>query len=121
MNFREILMSLVNDVPGAHAAMIMAKDGIPLDEYRNPSLNGAIDLQSVGVEYSSLINEFRKNAQNLGVEGMDEVSVRGDQWTFLVRVVNDEYFLILALQSSGYFGKGRYLLRKASHQVRNQL
>lgn len=120
MVFQEILRNLVESVPGAAASMIMGYDGIPLEQYVKPQ-GAPFDLQTVGIEYCGILNEIKKNAATLGMQGIQEVSVRAEPWTLVFRLISDEYFAILALGSNAYLGKGRYLLRHAAHDVRAQL
>jgi predicted regulator of Ras-like GTPase activity (Roadblock/LC7/MglB family) len=120
MVFGDLLRNLVESVPGAIACLIMGADGIPLEEHKK-SADLGIDLQTLAVEYSNLLREIRKNAANLGAEGLQEISVRTEAFTILLRLVNDEYFALFLLDSAGYFGKGRYLLRNTCTQVRTQL
>ena len=120
MVFGDLLSKLVRSVPGATAAVIMSYDGIPLEEFKR-SDDIALDLQTLAVEYSSLVKDIKKNAANLGTEGLQEITIRTERWTLIIRLVNEEYFALLALDSSAYFGKGRYLLRSTCSQVRAQL
>jgi predicted regulator of Ras-like GTPase activity (Roadblock/LC7/MglB family) len=122
MVFDKILSDLVEKTPGAHAAMVMGYDGIPLDQYSKG--NGPpFDLQTVGIEYCGVIHEIRKQTTQVGLaqEGVQEITVRSDSWSLLIRLINEEYFALLVLDSQGFFGKGRYLLRHAANQVRTQL
>jgi predicted regulator of Ras-like GTPase activity (Roadblock/LC7/MglB family) len=43
-----------------------------------------------------------------------EVAVQADNMTTVIRLLNDEYFVAMALQPAGNFGKARYLLRIAA-------
>lgn len=118
--FREVLQKLVAGVPGATAAMVMGADGIPLDEFRSGTQDG-VDLQTLAVEYSTLIRDLRGKAASMGAEGLEELSVRTANGGVIIRIVNDEYFAMLTLQDTGYAGKGRYLLRHACEEVLSQL
>jgi predicted regulator of Ras-like GTPase activity (Roadblock/LC7/MglB family) len=39
----------------------------------------------------------------------------------VIKLVNEEYFLVLVLAVDGNFGKGRFLLRKAIARLREEL
>ena len=41
--------------------------------------------------------------------------------TTLIRVLNDEYFVALALPAEASVGKGRYLLRRVAPRLRENL
>ena len=120
MVFGDVLKNLVENVQGARAAMVMGYDGIPLEQFPQ---NGTspIDLATLGVEYCGIINEIKKNSSNLGAQGLQEIVIRADTQTIIIRIINDDYFAILALDSNGYFGKGRFFLRSAVNKVQDQL
>lgn len=118
--FKEILNRLIENTPGAQAAMVIGYDGIPLSEAKAAQAAG-LDLQAVAIEYCGIISEIKKNAVNLGAQNVQEISVRAEGCTILIRLINADYFMILALSSDAYFGKGRFLLRHASSEVLGQL
>ena len=56
MTFREILQRLVEDTPGALAAVLMGSDGIPIDDYR--ASGARIDLPALAVEFQRVLEEI---------------------------------------------------------------
>ncbi len=108
MPFSEILKEVVNGTEGALGALIVGLDGIPVEEY---SVSGEMDLQSMTVEYSSLLKEIEKGSQAAQVGSTREVSVIADKAMIVLRRLNNEYFFVLIIRPEGNFGKGRFLLR----------
>ena len=53
MSIRDTLKDVVENVEGALAAMVMAYDGIPIDEIT--VLQSEFDLQSLSVEYATVL------------------------------------------------------------------
>ena len=107
--FREILQDLVDRTDGGVAGLLMASDGIAIDQYSNGQ--GDFDIESVGMEYSVVLKGVQRAAEMLDAGATKEVSVKTDRLTTVVRMLTDEYFVALAVQPGGNVGKARYLLR----------
>ncbi len=108
MSFIDILQEVVNGTEGALGALIVGLDGIPVEEY---SVSNDMDLQSMTVEYSSLLKEIEKGSQAAQMGTTKEVTVITDKAMIMLRRLNDEYFFVLIIKPEGNFGKGRFLLR----------
>ena len=119
MNFREILQEVVDNAGGGLAGVIMGMDGIAIDEYLAQGEN--VDVQAVGIEYSRTLQEVRKICGSLDAGQLNEVTISSDQNIIVIKLINEEYFIVLVLSSEGNFGKGRFLLRKAIGRLREEL
>lgn len=108
MPFSDILKEVVNGTEGALGALIVGLDGIPVEEY---SVSSDMDIQSMTVEYSSLLKEIEKGSQAAQMGSTKEVTVLAENSMIMLRRLNDEYFFVLILKPEGNFGKGRFLLR----------
>ncbi|GLI37051.1 roadblock/LC7 domain-containing protein [Geobacter hydrogenophilus] len=119
MPFSETLKSIVESVEGGLGAIIMADDGIAIDEY---FLDGAgMDLNLMAVEYASLLKEVKRTADVLKTGMLEELAVNTGQSRVIVRIINDELFIALILGRDGNYGKGRYLLRREVSGLRERL
>lgn len=119
MSFKESLKSLTEDVGGGLAAIIMGYDGISIDEYLLDS--SQFDLQLLSVEYANLLRDIRRTVNLLENGDMDEVSIATDRVRVLIKVINEQFFLVLVMTADGNFGKGRYLLSRESLRFRDEL
>ena len=108
MPFSDILKEVVHGTEGAQGALIVGLDGIPVEEY---ALNKDVDLQSMTVEYSSLLKEIEKGSQAAHLGTTKEVTVIAEKAMIMLRRLNEEYFFVLIMNPDGNFGKGRFLLR----------
>lgn len=122
MTFREILSRIVDDTPGALAAAIMSRDGIPVDEYS--AADNTIDLSAVAVEFERVLDQAAKVAGSVfeGEEGVLEelvIGTRGPQLLF--HPIDGEYFIVVALSHSGLLGKARYMVRHVLRNVQEEL
>lgn len=108
---RAPLESICGAVDGALAASVMGFDGVPVDTYEHAPGPEDADVASLLVEYSTLLDQVKNSAQMFAAGDLEELSIRADRVTALIRPLNQEFFLVLALTSPGASGKGRYLLR----------
>jgi predicted regulator of Ras-like GTPase activity (Roadblock/LC7/MglB family) len=116
--FRESLERIVQNCDGAVAAIVMGFDGISVDQFIRDT---ETDVQTVSMEFSFVLGQVRKAAELLDVGALQEVSIRSESLTFVIRVLSDEYFVGLALKPEGNFGKGRFLMRMALADLRAEL
>src|SRR5208282_1891226 len=106
MNFSEVLKETVLKVDGAVAAMIIAADGIPVEEYVYEKL---IDLTGLGAEASAMIRDIGLAAENLGLGEAREFSILSDMCGIIMRKINDEYFMAIVIKPDGNYGKARFV------------
>ncbi len=116
--FGSILEETVKDVKGGRAAILMGFDGIAVDSWAGDMES---DIETIGMEFSVLLKEVRNAAQQLETGAASELTIRTDKLSTILRVVNNDYFLALAVDSEGNIGKGRYLLRMIAPKLAAQL
>ncbi len=117
--FQESLKRLVAETDGAVAGLLMGFDGIAVDSF---SATGSdVDITTVGMEFSFILTQVRKAAEILEVGGVQEIAIRCEKLTILIRVVNQDYFVALAVKPEGNYGKGRYLLRMVAPKLQIEL
>jgi predicted regulator of Ras-like GTPase activity (Roadblock/LC7/MglB family) len=108
MPFADILKEVVQGTEGAMGALVVGVDGISVEEF---TLDKEIDLQSMTVEYATLLKEIERGSQSSQLGSTREVTVIADKAMIMLRRLNDEYFMVLIIKPDGNFGKGRFLLR----------
>lgn len=119
MSLRDTLKSIVENVDGGLAAMIMAYDGIPVDEVCLEQTE--FDMQLLSVEYATVLKEIRHTIEVIKAGDMEEVSITTGQTCVAIRVLSDELFVVLIMKRDGNFGKGRYLLKLRSFELSRAL
>lgn len=131
-DFEARLKTICSAVEGAVAATLMGVDGIPIQAYQvepqgAPPSEGELDVQSLLIEYSSLLAQVQRSAQMFAAGGLEELSITSERLAMIIRPVTPEYFVALALRSTSpggvgaNFGKGRYLLRIHGPQLAAEL
>jgi len=113
--FKEILQDLVDRTDGGVAGLLMASDGIAIDQYSKG--DGPFDIESVGMEYSVVLKGVQRAAEMLDIGATNEVSVQAERLTTIVRMLTDEYFVAIAIAPGGNVGKARYLLRVTAPEL----
>ncbi len=122
MTFREILTTLVDRTPGALAAAVMAADGVAIDEYAREGAE--VDLGAIAVEFGRIFAQSAKVAQMLygARDGeLDELLLVLGGNQILFRRLDEDSFLILALDHTGLVGKARWLARNLLQEIREAL
>ena len=107
--FKELLQDLVHRTDGGVAGLLMASDGLAIDQYATG--DGPFDIESVGMEYSVVLKGVQRAGEMLDTGSTKEVSVQTERLTTVVRMLTDEYFVAVAVAPGGNVGKARYLLR----------
>jgi predicted regulator of Ras-like GTPase activity (Roadblock/LC7/MglB family) len=115
--FKETLKGVVEGVEGGRAALLMGFDGLMVDKY---SVDG-FDIETLGAEFSVVLNDARKAALSLDAGETNEISFRTEQLTTVIRFLDDEYFVALSMTPGGNMGKGRFLLRLAAPRLIREL
>jgi predicted regulator of Ras-like GTPase activity (Roadblock/LC7/MglB family) len=122
MTFAEILSRIVDGTPGALAGAIMGRDGIPVEEYER--VRGRVDLTAVAVEFERVLDQASKVAGALfgrDQGGLEEVVLATRSQQLLFYYIDDEYFLVIALERTGSLGKARYLIRSVLQSLQEEL
>lgn len=119
MSLREALSGIVQSVDGALAAVIMAYDGIPIDEVAVEQ--SEFDMQLLSVEYATVLKEIKRAIDVIKLGSLEEVSISTSRTCVVVRVINDELFSALIMKRDGNIGKGRYLLKLKSYDMLREL
>ena len=117
--FKEPLQKIVDNVEGGIAGLVMGFDGISVESYTRDG--DKMDINTVGMEFSFILTQVRKAAEILDVGGMTEIAIKAEKLTIVIRVLNSDYFLALALGPDGNFGKGRYLMRVVAPRLQAEL
>jgi len=119
MSLRDTLAGIIENVEGGCAVSIMASDGIAIDEI--VVSQAGLDLQLLTVEYATLLKDIRRVVEVLKVGELEEITVTTGQLFVVIRILNEELFVMLIMNRDGNFGKGRYLLRLKSGELAQAL
>lgn len=123
--FTEHLKKIVDTVGGGIGAVIMGLDGIAVETYVRD--RDGFDINILGMEFSFILGQVKKAAKILhsppamAIGEVEEIVIKAEQVTLVIRMLSDDYFLAVALLPSGNFGKCRFLLRLTAPQIVSEL
>ena len=123
MSFERILSDIVNESPGALGAALMGSDGIPIAQVAADGAHSDVaeDVSVLGIEFGRILEEMRKAATSVEGGTLDEVSVRMERFWTLLRAIDTETFVVVAVSPDGNVGKARFLIRRHLAAIREQL
>lgn len=117
--FREVLTDVVERTEGGIAALVMGMDGIAVESYRRE--DASFEVETIGMEYSVILRDIRKASELVEAGEAREVTIQSEKLTTVIRLINDEYFVAVAIRPDGNYGKARYLLRTGASKLANEL
>ena len=117
--FKDELHKIVDNVEGGNAGLVKGFDGIAVEAYTRDGQ--AIDFNTVGMEFSFILTQVRKAGESLDIGNVNEIAIKAEKLTIVMRVLNSEYFVALALGPDGNYGKGRYLMRVIAPKLQSEL
>lgn len=117
--FKEALREIVDKTEGAIAGLLMDSSGIALETYAKDG--ASFDINTVGIEFSVVLGSIKRAAEMLEAGATHEIAIGTDKMITIIRLLNDTYFLCLAISPEGNFGKGRYLMRTAAPRITAEL
>ncbi len=122
MSFDVMLHAILEDCGEGLGVALMGPDGIPIEQVEVAGADGvALDPVAVGVEFGRILNETRKAAESVGAGELAELAVRATGFWLVLRMVDEENFLLLALDPDANLGKARFVLRRHAAIIRAEL
>jgi predicted regulator of Ras-like GTPase activity (Roadblock/LC7/MglB family) len=116
--FLERLNHISNQIEGALALSLVARDGIPVESV---SADPDLDLEVLAAELVSQVRSITENHRELEVGEVQQLSVTTDRLTLMVSSVASDYYLLLVLGPEGNYGKARFELRRARLLLEEEL
>ena len=116
--FQPLLEKIIDGCDGAVAGCVMGFDGIAVETV---SRDQDVDAQTLNAEFSFVLKQVHKAAEVLEIGRVEEVVIRSEKLTYIVRTLTAEYFIGLVVLPHGNLGKGRFLIRKSLPDLQGQL
>ena len=110
--FKGLLESIIERTEGSLGALIMGLDGIAVEKVIGEAGNEA-NLDVAAAEFTSLVRSAQRSGTDTGLGKLRELVVSLDSTIIMMRLLGQDYFVVLALTPEGNLGRGRYELRKA--------
>jgi predicted regulator of Ras-like GTPase activity (Roadblock/LC7/MglB family) len=97
----------------------MGFDGIAVESHVRDSAD--VNIETIGMELSVVLKGLMHAVESVHAGVAQEVAMQAEKLTLIVRVLNADYFLALALAPDGNYGKARFLLRLAAPKILSAL
>ena len=117
--FKEALRDVVEHTQGGLAGLLMGFDGIAVESHVRDRAD--VNIETIGMELSVVLKGLMHAVESVQAGAAQEVAVQAEKLTLIVRVLNSDYFLALALAPDGNYGKARFLLRLAAPKILSAL
>ncbi|MBI2375446.1 MAG: hypothetical protein HYV07_15730 [Deltaproteobacteria bacterium] len=123
MDFQKHLQTIADSVEGSMFATLMGYDGVAVAEHQVQPREGEtpIDVAALLVEFTTVLGQVARSAQSVDAGALEELSVKSQRLTTIIRPVTPEYFLAMAIRPDGNAGKGRYFLRVSAPKIQQDL
>jgi predicted regulator of Ras-like GTPase activity (Roadblock/LC7/MglB family) len=117
--FKDALRDIVDRTDGGLAGIVMDSSGIPVETYSREG--SPLDINAIGVEFGTLLGSIKRAAEMLEAGGAKEVAITTDKMIAVIRMLNESYFLAIAMTPDANMGKGRFLMRTAAPRLAAEL
>lgn len=117
--FKEAIRDVVEHTEGGAAGLLMGFDGISVESFVRDGTD--INIETIGMETSVLLKGLANAVESVNAGVTKELTVQAEKLTLIVRVLNGDYFLAIALNPDGNYGKARFLLRLAAPKILSAL
>lgn len=114
--FREPLEQIIERTDGCIGALIMGIDGIAVEKVMTTDGDDA-NLDIVAAEFTSLVRTAQRTGTDSGLGNLRELVVSSEKAIVVMRLLNREYFMVIALKPDGNLGRSRYELRKVELEL----
>ncbi len=119
MAFEHVLKGMVDSVDGGLAAVIIGRDGIAVENYTKQG--GFYDMESIAAFYSKMIADIKKTSEVLSSgSDIDEITISAKKFIVFIRLINEDYFMVLIVKSDVISGKARFVLKNTALKIANE-
>lgn len=117
MSFSDILAEATQTVEGAVAIGLVGVDGMGVETVTADTDN--FDSEVAEVELAGLLGNINRTAKTLAAGNVKDIIVEADKQTYLLTLVDPEYFLLVALAPGANLGRARYEVKKVVQKLQN--
>lgn len=114
--FAEKLEAILERTDGSVGALIMGTDGIAVEKVLRPEGQN-LNLDVAAAEFTSLVRWAHRTGADVGLGDLRELVISLSRVNLVMRLISDEYFLIVALTAEGNLGRARFEMRKAELEL----
>jgi predicted regulator of Ras-like GTPase activity (Roadblock/LC7/MglB family) len=116
--FKRVLGGLMERVEGAIAVSLIGLDGIAVETVGS---RVAVALDVLGAEFGSFVKSIRHANTELNTGDVLQFSLVTEKYITFLSEVTPEYYILLVLTPDGNYGRARFELSRAKHNLRDEL
>ncbi len=116
--FEGYLKIIKEKIPSSVGILIMDSDGLTVEKI---NWDERIDIEPVAVEIASLANLLRINPEISKFGILNEMTFTHQDFIFLVKAIDQNYFIFYAMRRNGNLGRARFELEKIRYKVKGEL
>ena len=117
--FKEALETILERTEGSLGALIMGIDGIAVERLLKEAGQEA-NLDVAAAEFTSLVRSAQKAGKDTGLGNLRELMISLDDAVLIMRLLGQDYFVVLDISPDGNLGRARFELRKAELQLKQE-
>jgi len=117
--FKQSLENILERTEGSLGALIMGIDGIAVERLLKEAGQEA-NLDVAAAEFTSLVRSAQKAGKDTGLGNLRELMISLDDAVLIMRLLGQDYFVVLAISPDGNLGRARFELRKAELQLKQE-
>ncbi len=117
MSFSDILAEATRNVEGAVAVGLVGIDGMGVETITADSHD--FDYEMAEVELAGLLGSISRTAKTLAAGKIKDIIVEADKQSYLLSLVDADYFLLVALEPGANLGRARYEVKKVVNKLQN--
>lgn len=116
MSLEKALEEIYTNTDGTQLIALLGFDGVPVISQGNEDSKSILQGEELFNVVAMIKNMLEKSQKvNFGV--FERCLIEAKKHDFFFQVVNYEYFLLLVLEKASNVGKARYLLKKWTPQI----
>jgi len=118
MAFKEILKTLVDRVDGAEGAVMADYDGEPVAEALG--VGSSFDrygIQLLGAQIRATLHRWEDLHERIQAHKPRTLTIRAQERTLLIYILNDRYFVLLAVRNSYGLSTAEHDLEVSGEQI----
>ena len=117
--FKEVLETIIERTEGSLGALIMGLDGLAVERSLKQEGQEA-NLDIAAAEFTSLVKNAQRAGKDTGLGGLRELVISLDDAVVIMRLLGQDYFVVLAISPDGNLGRARFELRKAELKIASE-
>lgn len=112
-----MLAGIRERVDGTLAVSLIGLDGIAIESMNDQS----VPLDVLGAEFGGFIRSIRLSNTELNTGEVLQFSLVTEKYVTFLSAVTPEYFILLVMRPDGNYGRARFELARAKHELRDEL